>query len=205
MGFYSKYVLPRLIDVSMRNKEIARLRSAWISHAQGDVLEVGIGSGLNFRHYPPEVRRIYGVDPSIELQHMARKRTASGTIPIEFLAQSAEQPLPLPDASVDTVVMTWTLCSIPNGSMALQQLRRVLKPFGRLIFIEHGRAPDPRISGWQDRLTPLWKRLAGGCHLNRQVDELIASAGFRINELQTSYLRGPRPFTFTYQGFAQPD
>src|SRR5713226_8685045 len=153
MGFYAQYVLPRLIDLSMRNKDAARLRADWIPHARGEVLEIGIGSGLNLPFYSREVRRVYGVDPSLELQRMARKRAAAGRLPVEFLAQSAEQPLPLPDASIDTVVVTWTLCSIPDVSPALQQMRRVLKPSGRLIFLEHGRATDPRVVAWQDRLT----------------------------------------------------
>jgi len=168
------------------------------------VLEIGIGSGLNLPYYSPEVQRVYGVDPSLELQRMARKRAAAGRLPVEFLAQSAEQPLPLPNASIDTVVVTWTLCSIPDVSPALQQMHRVLKPSGRLIFLEHGRATDPRVVAWQDRLTPLWKRFTGGCHLNRKVDELIAAAGFRITELKTCYVPGPRPITYTYQGCAQP-
>ena len=204
MGLYVKYVVPRLIDFCMRtNKDAARLRAAWIPRARGDVLEVGIGSGLNFPYYSSEVRRVYGVDPSQELQVMARKRLAA-SFPVEFLAQSAEQPLPLPDASIDTVVVTWTLCSIPDAAAALQQMRRVVKPGGRLIFLEHGRAAEPRVVAWQDRLTPLWRRVTGGCHLNRKMDDLIAAAGFCITELQNYYLPGPRPMTFMYQGFAQP-
>jgi len=204
MGLYAKYIWPVLIDVGMRNKDTTRLRAAWIPHARGDVLEIGIGSGLNLPYYSPDVQRVYGVDPSLELQRMARKRAAAGRLPVEFLAQSAEQPLPLPNASIDSVVVTWALCSIPDVSPALQQMRRVLKPSGRLIFLEHGRAADPRVVAWQDRLTPLWKRFTGGCHLNRKVDELIAAAGFRITELKTCYVPGPRPMTYTYQGCAQP-
>jgi ubiquinone/menaquinone biosynthesis C-methylase UbiE len=203
MGLYAKYVLPLLIDVGMRHKHATRLRAAWIPRARGDVLEIGIGSGLNLPHYSLEVRHIFGVDPSLELQRMARKRLAEGRLSGDFLAQSAEEQLRIPDASIDTVVVTWTLCSIPDVSRALQQMRRILKPAGRLIFVEHGRAADPRVAAWQDRLTPLWKRFAGGCHLNRKVDELITAAGFRITEMETGYLPGPRPVTFTYQGCAQ--
>ena len=204
MGFYAKHFLPHLIDLSMRNKDATRLRAAWIPHARGEVLEVGIGSGLNLRYYSPEVRHVYGVDPSAELQRMALQRVADARIPVEFLAQSAEDPLPLSSESVDTVVVTWTLCSIPNAAQALQEMRRVLKPSGRLIFLEHGRSPDASVVAWQDRLTPVWKRFTGGCHLNRKVDDLIATAGFEITELKTSYLPGPRPMTYIYQGFAQP-
>jgi ubiquinone/menaquinone biosynthesis C-methylase UbiE len=204
MGFYAQYVLPRLIDLAMRNKEAARLRADWIPHARGEVLEIGIGSGLNLPFYSPEVQRVYGVDPSVELQRMARKRVAARRLPVEFLSQSAEEPLPLPNESVDTVVVTWTICSIPNVEQALRQMKRVLKPSGRLIFLEHGRSPDPSVVAWQDRLTPLWKTFTGGCHLNRKVDELITAAGFQITELKTCYLSGPRPMSYIYQGFAQP-
>lgn len=203
MGLYARYVLPRIIDLAMRNKEVARLRAAWIPNARGDVLEVGIGSGLNLPFYSPQVEHIYGVDPSLELQRIARKRLPTGRMQIEFLPQSVEEKLPLADASIDTVVMTWTLCSIPNVPKALQQIKRLLKPGGRLMFVEHGRAPDRGVVVWQDRLTPFWKRIAGGCHLNRKVDELITAAGFQITELKTFYLPGPRAMTYTYQGFAQ--
>lgn len=204
MGLYAKYVWPLLIDLGMRNKDATRLRAAWIPHARGDVLEVGIGSGLNLPFYTSEVRRVYGVDPSLELQRMARKRVAAGRLNVEFLSQSAEEPLPLPDASIDTVVATWTLCSIPDTSAALHEMRRVLKPTGRLIFLEHGRAGDAGVVAWQDRLTPIWKRFTGGCHLNRKMDDLIAAAGFQITELINCYLPGPRPMTYMYQGFARP-
>lgn len=203
MGLYRRYVLPRLIDTFMRNEEVTRLRAAWIPKARGQVLELGIGSGLNLPFYSSAVKRIYGVDPSRELQKMARARAATTPLDVEFLTQSAEEPLPLDDGSIDTVVMTWTLCSIPNVSQALAQARRVLRPDGRLIFLEHGRAADPQVVRWQDRITPMWKRIGGGCHLNRQIDALIGDAGFRIAELTTDYLPGPRPMTFTYQGLAQ--
>jgi len=199
---YAKYVLPRLIDLSMRNKETTRVRADWVPHARGDVLEVGIGSGLNLPFYSAEVRRVYGVEPSAELQKIARKSMASQATKVEFLSQSAEDDLPLSDMSIDTVVMTWTLCSIPDPLKALLQMKRVLKPNGHLIFIEHGRAPDSRVAAWQDQLTPLWKRIGGGCHLNRKIDELLVGAGFTIDELRTTYLPGPRPMTYTYQGFA---
>ena len=204
MGFYSRYVLPRLIDVAMKNKDASQLRALWIPQARGEVLEVGLGSGLNLQFYSREVRRVVGVDPSVELQRIAQKRVDADRFPVEFLAQSAEEPLPHAAGRFDTVVITWTLCSVPNASRALQEMKRVLKPGGQLIFIEHGRSPDPGVVAWQDRLTPVWKRFTGGCHLNRKVDELISAAGFRVTELQTCYLPGPRPMTFTYQGFAQP-
>jgi ubiquinone/menaquinone biosynthesis C-methylase UbiE len=204
MGFYERYVLPHVIDFAMRNEDSARLRAAWIPHARGEVLEVGIGSGLNLPFYSREVRRVYGVDPSAELLRMARHRAAAGSVRAEFLSQTADQSLPLDEGSMDTIVMTWTLCSIPNAPAALRQIKRVLKTGGRLIFIEHGRAPDGKVAAWQDRLTPLWKRFTGGCHLNRPIDELITAAGFEILEFSACYVRGPRPMAYTYQGFAQP-
>lgn len=202
MGVYAKYVLPRFIDLSMRNKETTRVREEWVPHARGNVLEIGIGSGLNLPFYSREVGRIYGLEPSPELRKLARKRSIGKDIHVEFFSQSAEEPIPLPDQSVDTVVTTWTLCSIPDPLRALRQMKKVLKPDGHLIFVEHGRAPDSGVAVWQDRLTPVWKRIGGGCHLNRKIDDLLLKAGFSIEELKTTYLPGPRPMTYTYQGFA---
>lgn len=142
------------------------------------------------------------MEPSFELQKLARKRSVGKAIDVEFLSQSAEEPLPLSDHSVDTVVITWTLCSIVDPPRALRQMKRVLKPSGILIFVEHGRAPDSGVAAWQDRLTPVWKRIGSGCHLNRKIDDLLLEAGFAIDELRTAYLPGPRPMTYTYQGFA---
>lgn len=204
IGFYSEHVWPHVLDLAMRNKQVARLRAGFVPQARGDVLEVGIGSGLNLPFYSSEVRRVYGVEPSVELQRMARRRVRGVLVEVEFLAQSAEEPLPLPSASIDTVVMSWTLCSIPNPAKALAQIRHVLKSSGRLVFAEHGRSPDPAVAAWQDRLTPVWKRVAGGCHLNRKVDELLMDAGFQIANLTTFYISGPRPVTYTYQGIARP-
>lgn len=203
MGFYARHILPRLIELAMKNKEAARLRAACVPKASGEVLEVGIGSGLNLPFYSSEARRVHGVDPSAELQRLARKRAAGHSAEIDFVLQSADEPLPFGDASMDTVVMTWTLCSIPNPPKALGEMRRVLKSTGRLIFIEHGRSPDRGVAAWQDRLTPAWKRIGGGCHLNRKVDELIEQAGFQMQELRNFYVRGLRPMTYMYQGIAR--
>jgi ubiquinone/menaquinone biosynthesis C-methylase UbiE len=168
-------------------------------------LEVGIGSGRNLPFYSAAVEHVYGVDPSIELQQMARQQAGRTHARVDFLTQSAETPLPLSDASIDTVVSTWTLCSIPNAVAALREMRRVLKPDGRFIFLEHGLAPDAQIVAWQNRLTLIWPRLTGGCHLNRKIDEMITGAAFKISELKTYYLPGPRPMMFTYQGLAVRD
>ena len=205
MGFYARHILPRLIDLAMSNKYSTRQREIWIPRARGEVLEIGIGSGRNLPFYPAAVEHVYGVEPSVELQQMARQQAGKTHVKVDFLTQSAEVSLPLPDASIDTVVSTWTLCSIPKAADALNEMRRVLKPGGSLIFLEHGRSPDASVVAWQDRLTPLWKRFTGGCHLNRKPDDLILGAGFQINELKTFYLPGPRPMTFTYQGLATRD
>lgn len=203
MSFYARRVLPHIINLAMKNKDLTRLRGAWVPQARGEVLEVGIGSGLNLPFYSSEVARVYGIEPSVALQEMARRRAAVGRTKVEFLSQSAEEVLPLADKSVDTIVMTWTLCSIPDAPRALAQMKRVLKADGRLLFVEHGRSPDAGVVAWQDRLTPVWKKIGGGCHLNRKIDELLTTAGFVIAELKTSYLPGPRPMTYTYQGFAR--
>jgi ubiquinone/menaquinone biosynthesis C-methylase UbiE len=203
MGLYAKYVLPRLIDLAMRNKDTARLRAECVPQARGDVLEIGIGSGLNLRFYSSEVRHVYGVDPSVELQRMAAERASAVPFEVTFLQQSAEEPLPLADSSIDTVVVTWTLCSIPNPVLALEDMRRVLRANGRMIYVEHGRSADTGVTAWQDWITPVWRRIGGGCHLNRKVDDLIRAAGFQISEQKTFYLPGPRPMTYTYQGVAR--
>ncbi|HWC16717.1 MAG TPA: class I SAM-dependent methyltransferase [Terriglobales bacterium] len=202
MGFYARYVLPRLIDLAMRNKDASRLRTECVPKARGEVLEIGIGSGLNLPFYSSQVRRVYGIDPSGELQRMAAKKASEVPFELTLFQQSAEERLPLADSSIDTIVMTWSLCSIPNPAAALQQMRLVLKPDGRLLFVEHGRSPDANVVAWQDRITPFWKRISGGCHLNRKVDDLIRAAGFCITEQGNFYLPGPRPMTYIYQGVA---
>jgi ubiquinone/menaquinone biosynthesis C-methylase UbiE len=202
MGLYSRFVLPWLIDLVMRDKEAARHRAKIIPRATGTVVEVGIGSGLNLPFYTGEVKRLCGVDPSAELLKKARPKTERAPFPVELLQRSAEE-LPFDGASIDTVVVTWALCSIPDPTRALGEMKRVLRPEGRLIFVEHGLSPDSSVRAWQNRINPLWRRLAGGCNLNRKIDDLIRSAGFEISELKTEYLPGPRPMTFTYEGSAR--
>jgi ubiquinone/menaquinone biosynthesis C-methylase UbiE len=202
VNIYEKYVLPRLIHVGMRNRVAAAERRKFIPLASGTVLEVGVGSGLNLRFYGPQVQKLYALDPSLELWKMARQRVRKAPFPVEFLAVAAEC-IPLEDMSIDTVVTTWTLCTIPNPRQALTEMRRVLKPEGRLIFVEHGHSPDSGVLAWQNRLTPVWKRIGGGCHLNRQIDDLIADAGFDITQIERGYSRGPKPMTYLYKGFAR--
>jgi ubiquinone/menaquinone biosynthesis C-methylase UbiE len=200
-GFYQRHVLPHLVDLAMKQPLATERRSRLIPQATGAVLEVGVGSGLNFPFYGPRIARLHAVDPSPELLEMARRRASKLDMEVEFECVSAEA-LPYATASMDTVVTTWTLCSIPDAASALSEMRRVLKPDGTLLFVEHGRAPDASVRKWQDRLDPLWTRVAGGCHLNRPMAELIRSAGFALEKLDTSYSPGPRPITYMYEGRA---
>lgn len=203
-GFYEHRILPRLIHFGMRQKRLRPLREQVVALASGRVLEVGIGSGLNLPFYRRDIEGVIGVDPSPELLAMARRHAAWTHFPVE-LCEGGAEALPLENRSVDSVVMTWTLCSIADPPRALAEIRRVLRPGGSLLFIEHGRAPEPRVQRWQDRLTPLWSRLAGGCHLNRPVDALLRAAGLRLLGLETGYLvDGPKPWTFHYRGQAAP-
>jgi ubiquinone/menaquinone biosynthesis C-methylase UbiE len=202
MSFYQRHVLPRLLHMAMRQEALLPFRRRVVSAAEGRVLEVGIGSGLNLPLYGPAVRTVIGLDPSEELLRMARERAAATPIPVELLEASAEA-VPLDAASIDTVVTTWTLCTIPDANRALGELRRVLKPGGALLFVEHGRAPEPVVALWQERLDPLWRRIAGGCHLNRKIDDLISGSGFRVDTLANARLPGPRTHTFLYEGRAR--
>jgi ubiquinone/menaquinone biosynthesis C-methylase UbiE len=202
MSLYGRYIVPFLINASMRSKEVTAQRTELVPQARGRVLEVGIGSGLNLPFYGPEVMEVDGVDPSPELLRQARRRAAVARFPVRLHPDSAER-LPFPDGTFDTAVMTWTLCSIPDPEAALREVRRVLRPAGRLLFVEHGSSPEPAVATWQRRLEPVWRRVSGGCHLTRKVDDLVRAAGFRIDSLATGYLPGPRVFTFRYQGDAR--
>lgn len=203
MSFYDRRILPWLIDLCMRNKEARRYRGLMIPLASGWVLEVGFGSGLNLPFYGAGVRHLFALEPSPELRKMAGRRTQHARFTVEFLDHSAEE-IPLERASVDTVVTTWTLCTIPDVARALEEMKRVLKPGGALLFVEHGLAPEPGVQAWQHRLNPLWNRIGGGCNLNRKIDALIAGSGFRLAELQSEYVRGLKPLSFTYSGRARP-
>lgn len=201
MGFYGTWIFPRMLDLVMRQKQMTPLRERIGQAASGRVLDLGIGSGLNLPFYGPRTSQVLGVDPSEELLRLAEERAGKAPVSIELLKGSGEA-LPLDDKSVDTVVMTFTLCTIPDAAKAVSEIRRVLKPDGALLFAEHGRAPDPGVARWQDRMTPVWKRIAGGCHLNRQPNVLIQSAGFAIDALEVGYLKGPRPMAYVYEGRA---
>jgi ubiquinone/menaquinone biosynthesis C-methylase UbiE len=203
MGFYTDHVLPYLVHLSMRQRTFATYRKRVVAAAEGRVLEIGVGSGHNFPFYPEGVRRVIGVDPSPKLLAIAGRTARGVPYSIDLLEGSAEA-IPLEDQSVDTVVITWSLCSIPDARNALAEMRRVLKPAGHLLFVEHGRSPEEGVRRWQDRLTPAWKRIAGGCHLNRPVKELLEQGGFLIEHLATGYMTGPKPMTFMYEGDARP-
>ncbi|MBZ5642791.1 MAG: class I SAM-dependent methyltransferase [Acidobacteriia bacterium] len=204
MGLYSKYVLPRLLDFACRNKDVSDLRRQVLPAARGIVVEVGIGSALNLPYYSFDVTHLYGIDSSAELLQMAQKKTAAAPFPVTLLNQTAEK-FSLEDHSADTVVMTWVLCSIADSRVALNEARRVLKRDGRLIFLEHGLSPDPKVQSMQNRLTPMWKRLAGGCCLNKKIDGLISQGGFAIKDLQNCHIPGPKAMTYVYRGYAQPE
>lgn len=189
MGFYANTILPRLMHAACGKGPIRRLRARIIPSARGRVLEVGIGSGLNLPYYDPAVvTELWGLDPSPEMLRIAARTACSGPLVPRWINRSVEE-LPLESASMDTIVTTFTLCSVASPEEGLRQMYRVLKPGGTLIFCEHGAAPDRAVRRWQDRLTPLWKRLVGGCHLNRDVSGLLTRNGFRLTALETTVVR----------------
>jgi ubiquinone/menaquinone biosynthesis C-methylase UbiE len=194
-----------MTHLSMRQKQLVPFRRRAVGAAEGRVLEIGVGSGMNLPLYGAAVASVIGLEPSSELLRMARAHSLSAAgVPITLINASAES-IPMESGSIDTVVTTWTLCTIPNASLALAEMRRVLKPAGALLFVEHGRAPEPGVARWQDRLDPLWSRLAGGCHLNRKIDDLIIGAGFRVEALKHARMPGPRTHSFLYEGSARPN
>lgn len=202
MKFYDEKILPHLIDFACGMGQVMKTRAQVVPKASGRVLEIGIGTGLNLGFYDAEkVSTIVGVDPAAQMQGMARQRAAAIDIPVEMIALELGQ-IQAADASFDSIVCTFTLCTIPDPLAALQEMRRVLKPGGQFLFGEHGRAPDLKVRVWQDRLTPLWRPLAGGCHLNRDIPALLKAGGFRLREVHSRYLQGPRPLTWVWHGWA---
>lgn len=202
MNLYDQHVLPHLIDFACGMGAVMKTRAQIVPQAEGRVLEIGIGSGLNLSFYDPtKVSVIVGVDPSAAMQKLAQQRAAQISIPVEMIALELGQ-IQAADASFDSIVCTFTLCTIPDAMAALQEMRRVLKPGGKLLFSEHGLAPDLPVVRWQNRLTPLWKPFSGGCHLNRDIPALIRAGGFSIGQLDSSYLKGPRPMTWVSRGWA---
>jgi len=202
MRFYDKYVLPRLVHIVCSQKQTMRQREKVVPLAQGRVLEIGIGTGLNIPLYDAgKVQHLWGLDPSAEMWSIAQKNAMQHHLATEFI-QSGAESIPLDDNSADTIVMTYTLCSIPDVRAAMTEIKRTLKPGGKLIFCEHGKAPDESILRWQNRLNPTWKVFSGGCNLNRHVPGILEQSGFKSNDMQTMYVPGWKPAAFNYWGTA---
>lgn len=204
MGFYDKHILPRFINCACGAKPIMKQREKVVPQAHGTVLEIGIGTGLNLPYYDASrMQRLIGLDPSEESWVLAGERAAHVDFPVEFIGLPGEE-IPLEDASVDTVLITFALCTIPDPVAALHGMARVLRPGGSLVFCEHGKAPDAGVNKWQNRINPFWRRLAGGCNLNRDIPAILGEGGFRITELEQSYLPGTPKFAgYNFWGRAQ--
>jgi SAM-dependent methyltransferase len=203
VGIYANFIHPNLCHLAMRSRRFVPFRERIAGAARGHVLEIGIGSGLNLPFYRGEVCSVAGIEPSMRLIAMARRLASVSPLRAALIQGSAEL-IPLDDKSIDTIVSTFTLCSINKVLAALAEMRRVLKPEGRLLFLEHGLAPDPSLRRWQVLLAPVWKRAAGGCELTRPIDKLIEDSGFKFDWLKTGYMTGPKPMTFLYEGSAKP-
>ena len=196
-------VVPWLIEKACRSAEILEERKRWIPRARGEVLELGVGSGLNLAFYDARtVTRVTGIDPSSPLLARAAVRARQAPVEVELVQASAEQ-LPFPDRAFDAVVVTYALCSVADPARALAEVRRVLRPGAELVFVEHGLASNPGPRRWQRRITPAWARVAGGCHLNRDIAGLLRAAGLHSDDLVTGYTAGPRWLSYTYQGTAR--
>ncbi len=203
MGFYNEQILPRLIDLAL-GKSFEQIRARVASELSGEVLEIGFGSGRNVPHLPPTVNRMRTVEPASVGRKLAERRIAASPVPVEFIGLDG-QDLPLPAESVDHVLVTWTLCTIPDVDQALREVHRVLRPGGRLHFVEHGRSPSPTVANWQDRITPAWTRLAGGCHLNRSIPDLVTACGLTTTRVDTYSMPGPAVLGFFFEGIATKD
>ena len=203
MGFYDRHILPWLLDSAMSTKPITYQRRKVVPRAEGRVLEIGFGAGHNLPFYDPaKVEHLWALEPSAEMRARAGARVKASPIPLEFLDMPGEQ-IPLDKDTADTILITYTMCTIPDVITALGEMRRVLKPTGRMIFCEHGAAPDAGVANWQRRITPVWRTLCGGCHVDRPIPKLIRDAGFRVDDMETMYLPGtPRFAGFNYWGSA---
>jgi ubiquinone/menaquinone biosynthesis C-methylase UbiE len=202
MSIYQETILPHLINCACGMKAIERQRAKVVPLATGKVLEIGMGSGLNLKHYDPtKVSLVWGLEPSIGMRKKAQANLQASAVPVEWLGLPSDA-IPLATDSADTVVLTYTLCTIEEWAPALAEMRRVLKPGGELLFSEHGQAPEESVRKWQARINPVWKVLAGGCNLNRDIPQLISSAGFNIQQLDECYVKGPKIATYQYYGVA---
>jgi len=202
MGFYQEQLLPRIQDKVMARKPNRAVRARVCEGLRGAVVEVGFGTGLNAPYYPTEVSKMVAIEPSRVCTRIAEPRLDETSVPVEYGGLTGER-LDLPSGEFDAVLSTWTLCTIPNLARALAEMRRVLKPGGSFHFVEHGHAPDEKVARWQERLEPLNKRVAGGCHLSRRISGDIEEAGFEIEKIETYYFKGePKPMGYTYEGRA---
>jgi len=203
MGIYNTYILPKIVDWACRQKPNRKQREKIVPDATGEVLEIGIGSGLNLPYYNPDkVKSVTGIDPSAEMWNQNQIESNALPFPILFEQAGAEE-LPFEGNRFDSAVVTYSLCTIPEPEAAFSELRRVLKPNGTLYFCEHGKAPDPSVEKWQNRVNPIWKKLGGGCNLNRDIPSLITGNGFRIRRMETMYIPGWKPASFNYWGSAE--
>ena len=201
MGIYADQVLPRVVNWLMDSPSLARLRVKTAAPLLGEVLEIGFGTGLSLPHYPDTVTRVHAVDPAKLGRRLAAERIEQSPIPVDFTGLDGQR-IPLPDASMDSALCTWTLCTIPDADRALREVQRVLRPGGALRFVEHGRHHDPGLARWQDRLNPVQNLLAGGCNINRPIDSLITESGFELTDLETFSMPGPRLVNWMYLGTA---
>ena len=204
MSFYNKYILPKVLNCACASKPINYQRDKIVPLAEGVVLDIGIGSGLNIPFYnKTKIKQLYGLDPSKELLDIAKSVAKKENLEIEFLECGAES-IPLPDKSIDTVLITYTMCTIPDVALSNSEIIRVLKDDGKLLFCEHGLAPDKNIVKWQKRINPLWSKIAGGCNLNRDIPNLITSSGFKISNMEEMYLPSTPKFAgYNYWGVAK--
>ena len=205
MSLYDKYILPKCLNSLCSAKPIGHQRQKVVPYTEGVVLEVGIGSGLNLPYYDKsKIKKIWGLDPSEELNKMAAETASELNLEVDFIIGEAEE-IPLQDNEVDTVLITYTMCTIRDLEKANNEIRRVLSPEGKMVFCEHGKAPDQNIYKWQKRINPLWKKVAGGCNLDRNIPDLIEASGFKIEKLDSMYLPSTPKFAgYNYWGYAKP-
>ncbi len=204
MSFYNRYILPKLINCGCAASNVSKQRAKIVPLAKGQVLEIGIGTGLNLPFYDTaQVDHLWGLEPAGEMLNQVEDKLRVAALPFEVqLMESMAENILLEDSSIDTIMITYTLCSIPDVALAMSEMKRVLKPDGQLLFCEHGAAPDPGVLKWQNRINPIWKRIGGGCNLNRRIPDLILQGGFEIDKLESMYIPGWKPACFNYWGSA---